>query len=419
MTADVAIVGAGPYGLSIAAHLQALGLSTHVFGQPMQTWGAHMPPGMVLKSEGFATSLSDPNGELTLEKFCRAGNLPYQSMGLPVPLDIFIQYGLAFQRRFVPDLDQRLVHRIERMDDGFRLNVGDESEFAHRVIVAAGIRQFDYLPPKLAALTATGRVSHSSRWGELSGFADRSVLVVGAGSSATDIAALLHQNGARTSIVARRAKLPWAGGPEPMTLAQQIKYPVSGLGTGWRSLACCKAPMIFFRMPEKFRAMVVRKHLGPAPGYFTRDIVEQHVEQVLGALIVGAHASNNKIILRVKLTDGTLRDLTADHLIAATGYRVDLRKLDFLADLLPKLSMLDYAPRLSPHFQSSVEGLYFAGTSAALSFGPMLRFVYGADWTARRIARHLVKTTTRAVRFAATGDPTAAFRIGSPQTNIN
>jgi cation diffusion facilitator CzcD-associated flavoprotein CzcO len=67
--AQAAIIGAGPYGLSIAAHLNACGVRPQVFGRPMSGWRDGMPRGMRLKSDGFASSLSNPSGEFTLKAF--------------------------------------------------------------------------------------------------------------------------------------------------------------------------------------------------------------------------------------------------------------------------------------------------------------------------------------------------------------
>ena len=108
---DVAIVGAGPYGLSIAAHLAQRRLSFRVFGKPMESW-LQMPCGMTLKSEGFASSLYDPKGALPLGRYCRERGLGYADLGLPVPLAMFCEYGLAFQRRFVPTLEQHMARKV-------------------------------------------------------------------------------------------------------------------------------------------------------------------------------------------------------------------------------------------------------------------------------------------------------------------
>ena len=147
---DVAIIGAGPYGLSIAAHLAKNGVNFRIFGRAMHTWRTSMPEGMVLKSEGNASNLYDPAGEMPLSRFCADRGLPYQDTGLPVPLATFIDYGLAFQRRFVPGLEDRLVAEVKPTAYGFDLHLeGGEVASTRRVIIAAGIRAYEYMPPQL------------------------------------------------------------------------------------------------------------------------------------------------------------------------------------------------------------------------------------------------------------------------------
>ena len=149
---DVAIIGAGPYGLSIAAHLKARGVDFRIFGHPMRTWLAHMPKGMRLKSEGFASSLYDPDSTFTLESYCKDHGIPYARIGLPVPLEVFASYGLEFQRRFVPELEGKLVSSLQRSAEGFCIRLEDGKLIsARRVVTAIGLTHYDYLPPVLAA----------------------------------------------------------------------------------------------------------------------------------------------------------------------------------------------------------------------------------------------------------------------------
>src|SRR5580698_2192102 len=102
---DVVIIGAGPYGLSAAAHLRSIkGLEVRVFGEPMSFWDRNMPAGMFLRSNWTATRIADPNGLLSLEAYQAAAD---NHFSVPVPLESFVQYGLWYQRQAVPDLDQR------------------------------------------------------------------------------------------------------------------------------------------------------------------------------------------------------------------------------------------------------------------------------------------------------------------------
>ena len=149
---DVVIVGAGPYGLSIAAHLRRQGVPFRIFGRSMQTWRDQMPAGMCLKSEGFASNLSDPEGSFTLSSYSRERGLPYEDIGRPVSLETFIQYGLEFQRRLVPTVEETDVTLLARDRGGFTLCTGaGESLRAKRVLLAVGITHFAYIPPVLSA----------------------------------------------------------------------------------------------------------------------------------------------------------------------------------------------------------------------------------------------------------------------------
>ena len=192
---DVAIIGAGPYGLSIAAHLAALRVPFRIFGRPMENW-QNMPRGMQLKSDGFASTLYDPQRVLTLGKYCRERGLGYADLGLPVSSAVFCEYGQAFQRRLVPDLDRRLVVRVVRNGAGFHLALEDGTTVqAKRVVVATGITNYAWLPPVLSGLPAD-KVTHSSAHAEPARFSGLDVVVVGGGSSAIDLSALMHEAGA-------------------------------------------------------------------------------------------------------------------------------------------------------------------------------------------------------------------------------
>jgi cation diffusion facilitator CzcD-associated flavoprotein CzcO len=404
MKCDVAIVGAGPYGLSVAAHLSAQNVSLRIFGPPMDTWRNAMPAGMFLKSEGFASSLSDPGNAFSLAHYCTAQGIAYADVGLPIPREIFSEYGLVFQQRFAPDLDSRFVSSIERDEDGFLLTLEDGAlVFASRVVLAVGISHYAYVPPELAGLPEEF-VAHSSRHRDLSKFKGKAVVVVGAGASAMDTATLLTQAGASAELVARNRKIHFHNPPgdKRRTLWDDLRAPMSGLGPGWRSRLCTDLPLLFHSLPERLRLKIVDRHLGPAPGWWTRQSVEGRVPFHLGAKLRRAAPKGDKIALEIETQSGDRKALGCDHIIAATGYRVDVRQLPFMtAPLLSDIqTAVDHSPNLSPNFESTVPGLYFVGVSAAASFGPMMRFAYGAAYTARRLSRHLVrKSQARSLRI--------------------
>jgi thioredoxin reductase len=384
---NVAIIGAGPYGLSIAAHLHTRGIEFRIFGSPMHTWRTRMPEGMFLKSQGFASSLHDPAGQFTLKRFCAENRLPYEAVGAPVQLETFTEYGLAFQRQLVPNLENRSVVALDRWADGFSLRLDDgETIAANHVIVAVGIAYFPHVPAGLAHLPPD-TFSHTSDHHDLSRFKGRDVTVIGGGASAIDVAAALHEVGAEVRLIARQSSLRFNGSGSRPRLKQW--YPTSGLGGGWHNQFFEHGPVLFRRLPQGLRRWIVRNALGPAAGFPVKDRVER-VPLLLGHTVRYARSRDGQVDLRLLCPDGEERTLSTDHVIAGTGYRVDLRRLTFLSrELHCQVRSVDFAPILSAEFQSSVPGLYFVGLAAANTFGPAMRFLLGARYTARRLSRHL------------------------------
>jgi cation diffusion facilitator CzcD-associated flavoprotein CzcO len=389
-TADVAILGAGPYGLSLAAHLRPRGVGFRLFGKPMQTWRGHMPKGMLLKSEGFASDLHAPDG-WPLSGYCGQHGIPYEDIGVPVALKTFVEYGLAFQRRFVPDADERLVTRLSRAARGFRLTLDDgESLFARKVVLATGILNFAWKPPEFAGLHR-GAVVHSADCDDMSVFAGKRIAVIGSGASAGDCAALAARAGAEVEMIANASEVCFHAPPvpQPRPLWERIRWPQTGLGTGWKSVFCVEAPLVFHFLPQQARLRILSRHLGPALGWFTRDEVEGKVPIHLNTCITRAETRGGRVALHTSGPGGE-KVIEADHLITGTGYKVDLRKLSFLEpSIRSALWTIDGKPLLSRNFESSVPGLYFVGMAAGASFGPLVRFAFGARFTSKRLSRHL------------------------------
>ena len=392
---DVAIIGAGPYGLSIAAHLKARDLDFRIFGSPMHAWRTQMPKGMRLKSEGFASSLYDPNSAFTLGDYCKQEGIPYADLGLPVPLDTFVSYGLEFQKRFVPELENKLVVSVCRSSAGFQICLGDgEVAAARRIVMAVGLSYFAYVPPILSVLPEEF-VSHSSTHNTLDRFKGREVTVVGAGASALDLAALLHQAGASVQLLARKTVIRFHDPPGrlPRPLLERIRLPMTGIGSGWKLFFCTNTPLLFRLMPQRYRLEAVRLILGPAPAWFMKQQVVGKMPFNLGFSITHANVENGRVSLQLADSVGKQRTLVTDHVIAATGYKVDLRRLTFLdPDIQAEVRSVDQTPVLSSNFESSFSGLYFVGISSANTFGPLMRFAFGARFTAERLSSHLAKS---------------------------
>lgn len=400
---EVAIIGAGPYGLSLAAHLRASGVDYRQFGMPMRLWRAAMPRGMYLKSEGYASSLSDPAGTHTLEAFSKATGRRYAHHGLPVPLDTFVSYGRWFQSQLGLDVEEAHVTGVAQRDDGFELNVGGEERVVTRkVVVAIGVECFAYVPETLTDLPAQ-LCTHSCAHSDPTAFRDREVIVIGAGQSALELAALLHENGAAARVLARKQDVLWNPPPPPLDrpLLDRLRYPDAGLGSGWRLRLCSNHPELFHRMPAGFRVPRARRVLGPSGAWWLRGRVEGQVPVLSGHAVTWAKPLDGRVRLRVDGPGVTDRELEADHVIAATGYRINLTRLEFLAESIrSQLRVVDGSAAVGTDYQSSVAGLYFVGPAVAPSFGPVSRFVFGARHAATSVARRLAADSGRKARPA-------------------
>jgi thioredoxin reductase len=392
---DVAIIGAGPYGLSIAAHLSSRKVAFRIFGTPMSSWRNHMAAGTFLKSFGFASCLYDPDSAFTFAHYCHERGIHYDDVVTPVAIENFTAYGMEFQRRFVPNLEQTDITSLRRSPEGFALTTQTgEVVLARRVVVAVGITHFGYVPPIFADLPEEF-VSHSSKHTHVDQFSGRTVAVIGAGASAADIAGLLADAGADVHMIVRGDTIDFheTPGPEPRPLSQRILKPRSGLGQGWRALLCTDFPLVFHALPAKLRFRALEVINGPAPGWFAKDKVVGRVTVHYGADTKQVNIIDKRLQLHLAQRDGTAKDLQVDHVIAATGYKPKLKRLAFIdSSIYNQIEKIDDTPVLSTNFESTVPGLYVVGLASASSFGPLCRFAFGAQFTSDRIARHLAAT---------------------------
>jgi hypothetical protein len=364
----------------------------------MDSWISHMPKGMMLKSDGFASDIYDPQGVLSLKKFCAERGIPYADTGKPVPLDTFCAYGLAFRERMVPNLEETNVTYVERIPGGFKVHLENgEAAEGRRVVLAVGITHFENLPETLAQLPAK-YFSHSAANHEVDTYRGRKVAVIGAGASALDLAGLMHDAGVDIELVSRKPEINFHSAPtgKKRSWWQRLTRPSSGLGPGLKSRFFADSPLAFHYLPENLRIESVQKALGPSGGYFIKNKVVGKVPLHLGYSPDGAEVRDGKVHLALRAMDGTTKEIVADHIVAGTGYRVSLDSLQFLSeDIRSAVQRANGSPVLSINFESSVPGLYFTGLASANSFGPVMRFAFGAKFTAQRLVKVLKKTAVR------------------------
>ena len=386
---QVIVIGAGPYGLAISAYLKARGVPTLTLGKPMEFW-QKMPGGMNLKSVWSASSIADPDRRFTLDHYTRA-NTAFTKCE-PIPLPDFVKYGQWYQRHLLPDVDRTYARWLTLDGGGFRVELEDgRATWAAHVVVAVGIESFAYMPSFTRGLPPE-LVSHTQDYQDFDAFAGRSVAVLGRGQSAVQTAAFLHEAGAETELIARgpvvwiNRKLYDKTGP-----AKHIFYPASDVcppGYNW----LIHYPSLFRRLPDATRAKVEERAIRPSGAKWLRERVEHVVTETAGAEVLAARARGGR--LKLQLSDGTTR--MVDHLFAGTGYAPSLDRFAFLDPAL-RSEVVDHRgyPILSPAFESSVPGLYFAGAIASYNFGPLCRFVAGSQVAAQQISHQVARSPRR------------------------
>ncbi len=397
-TPPVVVIGAGPYGVAATGHLRAVGVPVRCFGEPFSFWRDHMPAGMLLRSPRRATNIADPNRRRSIDRYehdtgrrCRESSLT---------LEEFIDYASWFQRLEAPNVEERMVREVARSDGAFSVTLGDGEQLeAVRVMVAAGLNRFGRRPEAFKSLP-TSRVSHASDHADLSTFAGQRVAVVGAGQSALESAALLSERGAQVRVLARAPEINWLGsghGPahRPSRVSSLIPLPPTAVGgrlSGWIPAL----PDVYRCVPRRGREWLFRRCVRPAGSNWLQPRLRE-VTISCGRTTTAAEERDGSIWLQ--LDDGS--EHIVDHVLLATGYAVDIARYPFLSpELIAQVDIVAGYPRLRPGFESSVAGLHFLGAPAALSFGPVMRFVVGSWYAAPAVARAALSRRQPPLRFA-------------------
>lgn len=382
----MAIVGAGPFGLSIAAHVTRR--RARCFGEQMHTWRTRMPREMQLRSAWEETSLSAPAGAGTIDAWVAAEGERLE----PIPLELFLRYSDWFAQRFVPDRDPHDVARIEPAAGRYRITTtgGDEVD-ARQVVLAVGVMPFAHVPEPLAGLFGATVTLATGVPEDLDRLAGRRVLVVGGGQAGLETAGLAAQAGAAVELVTQ-GELRWFADREPhyprsplRRRLYRLAYPAVGYGPPPLNRLVLH-PDLFSALPVSARTALTRRLLRSGGSPWLRTLVERSVR--VREHCTAAAAQPDGEAVDVTLTNGV--ELQVDEVLVACGYRFRLDRLEFLApELRERIVVRDGWPVLDRYFRSTDPNVSFVGYAAERRFGPISRFVLGADFTANRLARVL------------------------------
>ena len=378
---EIAVIGAGPHGLGATERLRAAGREVCVIGEPMSFWHT-MPEGLWMRSRRNGSSIGDVTGPLSMEGYTAATQAVVERH---LSLKTFIEYGLWYQQQVAPDVIRRQVVQLERVDSGFRLTFNDGTHLrAGRVLVATGIAEFTRRPAMLRQLPDEF-ASHVADHGDYEQFRGKSVAIIGAGQSALESAALMHEGGADVEVLARQPQVHYLHGDgliDGLGRFAPLFYAPTDVGPiGISRLVA--TPEIFRRFPRPLFDVIAARAIRPAGASWLKPRLPK-VPITPGAVVTSATPRHGKLDLQ--LSNGTQRQV--DHLLFATGYDVDIRRYPFLdRALADQIRCADGYPVLKRGLESSVPRLHFLGAPAARSFGPVMRFVAGSWFGSKAIAK--------------------------------
>ena len=371
------VIGAGPYGLSTAAHAKRRGIEPLVVGDPMGFWRQHMPERMLLRS-GTDWHL-DADGVDTFEAFLAQSGIDPADVP-PVPVQTFLEYADWFCAQTHIQPRHTLISRVEKLDRQFVIVFADGQQLtADAVVAAPGIARFPAIPDWVPAMLSEPSWSHTSALTRFDHLRDARVLIVGGRQSAFEWAALLAEAGAAAIYVVHRHVSPsfetsdWAFVDELIT--NTIRIP------GW-----------FRRLPSAERQAISQRFWAEGrlklEPWLTPRLPERVVHRRPGTTVATCHELPSGEI-DVQLSNG--ERLVVDHVLLATGYQPNLANIDYLQPLLDRIETAEGFPVLDEHFQSSVPGLFMSGFVATRDFGPFFGFVRGCPAAATLIVAGLLE----------------------------
>ncbi|KRC64413.1 hypothetical protein ASE12_06305 [Aeromicrobium sp. Root236] len=378
---EIAVIGAGPHGLGATERLRAAGREVCVIGDPMAFWHT-MPKGLWMRSRRNGSSIGEVTGPLSMEGYTADTQAVVDRH---LKLTTFIEYGHWYQNRVAPDVIRRHVVRLERQESGFLLTLSDGTQMrAGRVISATGIAEFTRRPAMLRQLPGE-LASHVADHGDYERFRGKSVAIIGAGQSALESAALMHEGGAEVEVLARHPQVHWLHGDgliDGLGRLAPLFYAPTDVGPiGISRLVA--TPEVFRRFPRPLFDVIAARAIRPAGASWLKPRLPD-VPITAGAVVTTATPLGDQLAL--ELSDGTRRQV--DHLLFATGYDVDIRRYSYLdRALAEQVRCVDGYPVLRRGLESSVPRLHFLGAPAARSFGPVMRFVAGSWFSSKAVAK--------------------------------
>ncbi len=370
------IIGAGPFGLALSAYAKRMQIEHLVLGKPMSFWKEHMPAGMYLRSD--CEWHYDPFNEHTILRYLETRQLKPEEVE-PLTLAFYLSYAEWFQKQKGIEALPALVQRLDFANGCFEASLTDKTTLAARnVVLALGFRYFKNVPEPFPSLFPAGRFAHTCELVDFAPLRNKRVLIIGGRQSAFEWAALIREHGAEVVYMSYRHATPsfevsdWSWEKEIVdNIAQHPRW--------FRDLSEAEKEQLQHRLWAEGRLK-----LEP---WLAQRIVHEQIQLFPHSQVTACRElPNGELEVRVNETN-----LHVDQIILATGYKVNVAQIPFLAqgNLLPQLEIKNGFPVLDESFQSNIPGLYFTSMCATQDFGPFFAFTAAVRASAKLIGEGL------------------------------
>ena len=374
---DLLVIGAGPFGLAVAAQASHLGIEHLVVGRPMEFWRKSMPAGMYLRSA--CDWHLDPAGIHTIEKFLEERGQTAKDVE-PLSLEFYLSYAEWFQKQKRITTLPLQIERLEVADDGFTaITAAGDTIHARNVVIAPGFTHFTNIPAELKSRLPAGRFIHTCDFVDFSAARDRRYLIIGGRQSAFEWAALLVEAGARAVYITHRHDSP-AFAEADWSWVSPLVDAIGDDPNWFRRLSQAEKDDVNHRLWAEGRLKV--------EPWLEARLNNDRVRVLPRTEVVECVENDGE--LRTTLSNG--ETITCDQIILATGYKVDITRLPILAagNILDRLETRNGFPVLDDHFQTSIKGLFITSMPATQDFGPFFGFTIAVRVSAKLICDAVV-----------------------------
>ena len=376
---DLLIIGAGPFGLAVAAQASHLGIEHVVAGKPLAFWKQNMPAGMYLRSA--CDWHLDPLNIHTIDAFLAERGQTAKDVE-PLSLDFYLSYAEWFQQQKQITPVPWHIERLDVMNDGFTaITTAGETIRARNVVIAPGFTHFTNIPAALKSRLPAGRFVHTCDFVDFSTARGKSYLIVGGRQSAFEWAALLLEAGASAVAISHRHDSP-AFAEADWSWVNQMVETIGDNPNWFRRLSQAEKDDVNHRLWAEGRLKV--------EPWLEARLDSDRVRVLPRTEIVEGVENNGE--LEIKLSNSEM--ITCDQIVLATGYKVDITRLPILSagNILDQLETRNGFPVLDEHFQTSIPSLFITSMPATQDFGPFFAFTISVRVSARLICEAIEAT---------------------------